>query len=105
MLACDRYVEIEQAVVLLECVIQEKDETFCAVWLLCILTLDGKLCLRDVKNAAFVELDYPLPWGGGKPGKRHNLRAHNAQDVFDWLNRLSLSASAYIENVAYIQLV
>ena len=39
----------------------------------------------------------------GEPGKRHNVRAHNAQDVFDWLNPLSLgtvSASAYIENVA-----
>ena len=39
----------------------------------------------------------------GEPGKRHNVRAQNAQDVFDCLNPLSLgtmSASAYIENVA-----
>ena len=39
----------------------------------------------------------------GEPVKRHNVHAHNAQDVFDWLNPLSLgtmSASAYIENVA-----
>ena len=28
--------------------------TFRAVWLLHNLTLDGKLCLRDGKNAAFV---------------------------------------------------
>ena len=42
----------------------------------------------------------------GEPGKRHNVRAQNAQDfeqdVFDWLNPLSLgtmSAFAYIENV------
>ena len=39
----------------------------------------------------------------GEPVKRHNVRAYNGQDVFDWLNPLSLgtmSASAYIENVA-----
>ena len=39
----------------------------------------------------------------GEPGKRYNVRAHNAQDVFDLLNPLSLgtmTASAYIENVA-----
>ena len=39
----------------------------------------------------------------GELGKRHNVRVHNAQDIFDWLNPLSLgtmSASAYIENVA-----
>ena len=39
----------------------------------------------------------------GEPGKRHNVRAHKAQDVFDWLNPLSLgtmSATVYIENVA-----
>ena len=26
----------------------------------------------------------------GEPGNRHNVRAQNAQDVFDWLNPLSL---------------
>ena len=39
----------------------------------------------------------------GEPGKRHNVRTHNAQEDFDWLNPVSLgtmSASAYIENVA-----
>ena len=39
----------------------------------------------------------------GEPGKRHNVRSHNAKDFFDWLNPLSLgtmSASAYIEKVA-----
>ena len=35
---------------------------FRAIWLLCNLTLDSKLCLRDDKNAAFVELHHPLPW-------------------------------------------
>ena len=40
----------------------------------------------------------------GEPGNRHNVRTHNAQDFSDGLNPLSLgtmSASAYIENVAY----
>ena len=39
----------------------------------------------------------------GEPGKRHNVRGHDAQDHFDWLNSLSLgtmSAATYIENVA-----
>ena len=39
----------------------------------------------------------------GEPGKRHNVRAHNAQDVSDWLNPFylgTMSASGYIENVA-----
>ena len=39
----------------------------------------------------------------GEPGKRHNVRPRNAQELFDWLNPLCLgtmSASAYIENVA-----
>ena len=39
----------------------------------------------------------------GDPGQPHNVRAHDAQDVFDWLDPLSLgimSASAYIESVA-----
>ena len=34
-----------------------------AAWLLRNLTLDGKLCLSDDKNAAFVfKLQHPLPW-------------------------------------------
>ena len=40
---------------------------------------------------------------GDKPGKRHDVRAHFAEAVSDWLNPLSLgtmSASAYIENLA-----
>ena len=39
----------------------------------------------------------------GESGKRHNVHAQNAQELFDWLNPISLgtmSASAYIENVA-----
>ena len=38
-----------------------------------------------------------------EPGKRHDVRAHYTEVVFDWLNPLSLgtmSASAYIENLA-----
>ena len=40
---------------------------------------------------------------GGKPDKRHDVRAHNPEAVSDWLNPLSLgtiSASVYIENLA-----
>ena len=39
----------------------------------------------------------------GQPEKRHNVRAHQQEAVADWLNPFSLgtmSASAYIENVA-----
>ena len=39
-----------------------------------------------------------------EPGKRHTLRAHIPEAATDWLNPLSLgtmSASAYIENLAY----
>ena len=35
-----------------------------------------------------------------KPGKRHDVRAHYTEVVSDWLNQLSLSASAYMENLA-----
>ena len=38
-----------------------------------------------------------------EPGKRHDVRAHYAEVVSDWLNPLSLgtmSASVYIENLA-----
>ena len=39
----------------------------------------------------------------GAPGKRHARRAHQAETVSDWLNPCSLgtmSASAYIDNLA-----
>ena len=39
-----------------------------------------------------------------EPGKCHALRAHMLEAATDWLNPLSLetmSASAYIENLAY----
>ena len=39
-----------------------------------------------------------------EPGKRHDVRAHMPEAATDWLNPLSLgtmSASAYIENLAY----
>ena len=48
---------------------------FRAVWLLDNLTLDGKLCLRDDKNAAFV-LTSPSLAMAGEPGKHHDVRAH-----------------------------
>ena len=38
-----------------------------------------------------------------EPGKRHDVRAHEAEVVGDWLNPLSLgimSASVYTENLA-----
>ena len=38
-----------------------------------------------------------------EPGKRHDVRAHEAEVVADWLNPLSLgimSASAYTEHLA-----
>ena len=35
--------------------------TFHMVWLLRNLSLGGKLCLRDDKNTAFVQLHHPLP--------------------------------------------
>ena len=43
---------------------------FRAVWLLHNLTLDGKWCLRDDKNAA---LSLPM---ADEPGKRRDVRAH-----------------------------
>ena len=49
--------------------------TFRAAWLLHNLTLDGKLYLRDDKNAAFVLTSPSLAKEGG-PGKRHDMRAH-----------------------------
>ena len=39
----------------------------------------------------------------GQPEKRHNVRAQQQEAVSDWLNQIALgtmSASAYIENVA-----
>ena len=39
----------------------------------------------------------------GEHGKRHAMHAHKPQAISDWLNPLSLgtmSASAYIENLA-----
>ena len=60
----------------------------------------AKLCLRDDKNAAFVEPSLAM---AGEHRTRQTVRAHNAQAVSDWLHPLSLgtmSASAYIENLA-----
>ena len=74
--------------------------------LLCNLTLDGKLCLRDAKmSTAFVELHYPLIAISDEPKKHHNVRAQQLKGVFDWSNPFSsgnIWAPAYIQNLAYI---
>ena len=75
--------------------------TFRAVWLLRNLSLDGELFLRDGKNAAFVKVYHlsPLQWSL----ENVTLCAHMPEAATDWLNPLSLgtiSASAYIENLA-----
>ena len=72
--------------------------TFRVVWLLRNLSLDGKLCLRDVKK--ILRLCKP-----GEYGKRHAVHAHRPkpQAVSDWLNPHSLgtmSAFGCIENLA-----
>ena len=69
---------------------------FRSVWLLRNWSLDGKLCLCDGKNAAFLSV--------------HNLStlqasmdAHKPQVVSDWLNPPTLSGdhvSRYIKNLA-----
>ena len=62
--------------------------------------MDGKLCLRDDKNAAVVYLHHPV---AGEHGKRHTTHVHFPEAVSDWLNPLSLgtmSAFGYIENLA-----
>ena len=63
------------------------------------LSLDGKLCFRDEKNAAFVHHLLPLQ---ASIEKGHAMRAHKPQSVSDWLNPLSLGtmpAFSYIENL------
>ncbi len=77
-------------------------QTFRAVWLLRNLSLDSELFLRDGKNAAFRK-SLPSLIVADEPGKPHALRAHIPEGATDWLNPLSLgtmSASAYIENLA-----
>ena len=47
--------------------------------------------------------NFTITYMAGKPVKRHTMHAHNPQDDSDWMNTLSLgtiSASAYIENLA-----
>ena len=75
--------------------------TFRSVWLL--HHLDGKLCLRDDKNAAFVTITPPSFAVAGEHGKRHTTHVHLPEAVSDWLNPLSLgtmSASGYNDNLA-----
>ena len=76
-------------------------QTFRAVWLLRNLSQDGELFLRDCKNAEFVQFKSLII--ADDPRKRHALRAYMPEVATDWLNPLSLgtmSASAYIENLA-----
>ena len=86
------------------------DVPFRTVWLLHNLTLDGKLCLRDDKNAASVMTkllplyNFTIPCRGRRAWKMpHYTRAYLSEAVSDWLNPLSLgvmSASGYIEDLA-----
>ena len=64
--------------------------TFRAVWLLRNLSLDGELCLRDGKNAAFVILfKFTISISvAGEPGKRHARHANMPQAVSGWLNQI-----------------
>ena len=73
-----------------------------AVWLVHNLTLDGKLCLRGDKNAAFVYTS-PSIAVANEHGKRHTTRAHLPDAVSDWLNPFylgTMSASRSIANLA-----
>ena len=65
------------------------------VWLLCNLSLGGKLCLRDDKNT--------IPCIAGEPRKRHASHTHKQEAVSDWLNPHylgTMSAFGCIENLA-----
>ena len=73
---------------------------FRRVWLLRNLSLDGELFLRDGKNAAFVQVYHlsSLQWS-----LENVTLTHIPEAAADWLNPLSLgtmSASAYIDNLA-----
>ena len=82
-----------------------------ALWLLHNLTLelvqyclDGKLCLRNEKNAAYIiSLSLANFAMAGEHRKRHTMRTHKPQAVSDRLNPLSLGtmsvSGAYIENL------
>ena len=59
--------------------------TFRIVWLLCNLSLGGKLCLRDDKNTAFVYVSPSLAIAG-EHRKRHTTCVHRQEAVSDWLN-------------------
>ena len=77
------------------------------VWLSRNLSLDGKLCLRDDKNAAFVgPISSPTLIVAGEHGKRHAMRAnYMPHAVSDWLNPLWLGTIAAFgcKNVLRIQ--
>ena len=73
-------------------------QTIPTVWLL--RNLDGKLCIRDDKNAAFVYFHHSLPLQASM--ENVTLCAHNPQAGSDWLNSLSLgtmSAIGYNDNL------
>ena len=47
--------------------------------------VDGKLCLRDDKKCCFCIISPSLAMEG-QPGKRHNVRAQQQEEVYDWVN-------------------
>ena len=49
-----------------------------------VVTLDGKLCLRDDKKCCLCIISPSLAMEG-QPEKRHNLRAQQQEVVSDWL--------------------
>ena len=68
--------------------------TFRVVWLLCNMSLGGKLC---------VCISSPSLAIAGEHGKRQETHAHKQEAVSDWLNPHSLvtmSAFGCIENLA-----
>ena len=72
------------------------------MWLLHNLTLDGKLCLRDDKNAALNVTSTSLAMTG-EPGKRRARRANQQDADSDWLNPFylgTMSDSADFDNLA-----
>ena len=62
---------------------------FRAVWLLCNLCFDGKVCLRYGKNAAFVQA-YPVLQVNNYTLTTSCHSAHKPQAVTDWYNPHSL---------------
>ena len=69
------------------------------VWLLRNLSLDGQLCVRDSKNAAFF-ISSPSLAVAGKHVKCHARRVQKQQADFDWLNPQSLGTISTFDSIA-----